>query len=450
MSTFGTRTRVRGYLSNNGLDIRILAAGPSQNFNNYAGRPPPMGESLVMTDVVQPNFRARQANGEVIFNPMTSTRVSIKGGTVAPGATYINPGWAYGQRYWYTGADLLAYAIAGAQDYSLTLTTQMPAAFMPPSLCGASSTRVVAEASTKALRSPSSANSLVTLAELHKAKALFPGLLDNWTRVFRQLNSAGTRRRNLTSLQASKQAKRNLATLDKEVIEAYLAIRFGLRPLIMDTLGAIKAIQSALSGYGENNRHTTRGSASVANSSVRTGYFDNGAWRTSYTRADNHRMSVRATSLWEYKLDLARDLGFSISAIPEAAMDLVKFSFIVNWIVNINDYCSYLGTLGDPALSHLGGCYTLLDERSSVWQATGTTMTDPTFICDPQCGGIVSSSFVKKERVVGLRPGLVVRASPLAFLGDGRLLDAIALTRQQLRGRNVRRLRSLSASYGHF
>lgn len=448
MSAYGLRTRVRGYLSNNGLDVTINAAGPSATFANYVGRPPPMGESMSMTDTVLQRYSERSAKGEVMFNPMVSERVSVMGGSVAPGATYNVPGWAHGQRYWYTGSSFLAYAIAGALDFSLdTTSTKLHPAFDPPDLVGNTSSRAIAQASTQALRSPSNANMLVTLAELDRTRRLLPGLLENWTRVFRQLNKIDTRRgKPLTLVQASRQSMRNLTVLDKELVGAYLAIRFGLRPLIMDTLGAIKAVQQATSAIEKNNRHTTRGSAVAANSRVSSGFMDSGAWRTSYTRSDSHRLSVRAMNLWEFRMDLTRDLGFSIAAIPEAAVDLLRFSFVLNWVVNINDYCSYIGTLADPTLSSIGGCYTVLDERTSVWQATGTEMTDPSFDCLPQCTGVVSSSSVKKTRVVGLKPSLVLRASPLAFLGDMRLLDAIALLRVQTRGGNVRRLQKLSAS----
>lgn len=224
-------------------------------------------------------------------------------------------------------------------------------------------------------------------------------------------------------------------------------MRFGLRPLIMDTMSAVKAVNKALSSEVEETRLTSRGSASADQSDVTTGYSDVGAWRTHWTRSANHRVSVRAMALWELKLTLSRDLGFSLSAVPEAIVDLVRFSFVLNWIVNINDYCSYLGASVDPGLKVAGSCHVLTDEKSATWQANGTEMTQPDFICSPQTSGVVASSTRDVTRVLGLQPGLVIRAQPLRFLQDARLIDAVALIRTLTRTRKVQALARISKRY---
>lgn len=141
---------------------------------------------------------------------------------------------------------------------------------------------------------------------------------------------------------------------------------------------------------------------------------------------------------------MANQSGLSLTQVPEAAIDLVTFSFVLNWVVNVNDFFAALGSFISPGTKSLGGCYVVERLNTSTWQCTGTTSTDPYYAVKRQTVGIITAVTEEKYRVVGLpAPKLVVRADPFRFLTDGRLVDAIALLRQQTRGRNVQLMRTL-------
>jgi hypothetical protein len=239
----------------------------------------------------------------------------------------------------------------------------------------------------------------------------------------------------------------DLSETERTLVTTWLIVRFGLRPLVADTLALMKMLNKA---YDANPvRLTQRGSSLASMGWTASFELPYGLSTVGFTQSYTENIHVRAMQLWECKLTRARDAGFSLSAVPEAAIDLVRFSFVVNWVVNLNDFFSAMGSFLDPGIKSVGGCYVLTEEQSSVWQATNTRITSgsPDWQVTRQVQGHVMMSRTRKRRFVGLpSPKLVVRADALKFLNDPRLVDAIALLAQQLRGRNVSILARLSAS----
>jgi hypothetical protein len=150
--------------------------------------------------------------------------------------------------------------------------------------------------------------------------------------------------------------------------------------------------------------------------------------------------------LWEAKVTRLDDLGVSLAHVPVALIDLTSFSFVLNWVVNINDFASALGSALQPGWTSMGGVYVARRETSLYTIATGTTITDTTnYTLNRGVEGHVGVVETHVSRVPGLpRPSLGLRARPLAFLDDFRLLDAVALFRHQVRGRGVQRLAKIS------
>lgn len=412
-------------------------SGPVSNGGGQYGFLSPLGEQEGMTDVVQHAFKKRIALGEVIFNPMTYYRLS----TQSIGQNLVleqqTPTYAIGQKYGYTG-DYFLSKIGGVTPVA---STAVLPGLIPKELNTMPYDRAIAEAATQAWRYPSEANMLVTLAEMDKTRRLVPDLLTNWKKLFQRLNQDVKLSRHLSELQvARKVSAANLRTLIRSAEETWLALRFGVRPLIMDTLGVLKAVKQT---YKDSPvRFTQRGHSVVALSDVvNTFFMDGPSYRVDYTQSRQHTLDIRAMNLWEVKMDMLRNAGVSLAAIPEAVIDLARFSFVLNWVVNVNDFFASLGASVDPALKSLGGCYMMREEILSTWQITGDTYTDSTYAILTPSQGLITSSVIRKTRVVGLpSPKLVVRADPLKFTRDLRLLDASALLSQQLRGRNVKLL----------
>jgi len=413
-------------------------SGPVNNGGGLYGYTSPQGEQRGMTDVVQDDFKHRIASGEVIFNPMSSYRWTLTSVGQNLITEQVSPSYAAGQKYGYNGDYFLGH-IGGIVP---TQATAMHSALKPTSIETMPYNRAIAEAVTGAQRYPSDANLLVSLAEADKTRRLVPDLLNNWKRLFQRLNQDVKLSRHMSELQSAKRVSAaNLKSLERTATETWLAIRFGVRPLIMDTLGVLKAMKQSY----ENSpvRITQRGKSVESISDVQNAFFDDGPfYRVNYTRSRNHSLNVRAMNLWEVKMDMLRNAGVSLSAIPEAYIDLVRFSFVVNWVINVNDFFASLGAIADPGLTSLGGCYVLEESITSTWQVTSDIHTRPDFVLLQGTQGLINSASVYKTRLVGLpSPKLVVRADPLRFTRDLRLLDAVALLRQQLRGRNVKFMR---------
>jgi len=438
------RVRSRGS-ANSPQEFRVLDYNASGQLtsNALSGYTSPIGEWTVMEDRVVPCYNERISRGEVLFNPMTKVRTSLESSSNGASLVSIPPAVAGAINT--TTGDRLLILIGGKCDLNQVGPKLRAKSLNLPGL-----ERAISVATTATYRPPSEASSLVTLAELHKTMRLVPDLLKNWSQLFQKLNRVSVATRTQTALQNSKSLSlSNLRALERTLTETWLAMRFGVRPLISDTLGVMKVLKKVYEN-SEKIRMTSRGQASLSDSLVENLVIDAGCTRNPVTCSTHSEYAVRAMQLWEFKLEALRDLGFSISSIPEAAIDLVRFSFVFNWVANVNDFFASLGSSMDPGVKSFGGCYVVRELSTSTWQSTGMSSLCNTWgVLQPQ-SGIVTATTETTRRIVGLpSPKLVVRGDWSRFLSDFRLLDAIALSRQQLRGRNVQVLANLSARTGH-
>lgn len=413
-----------------------IGAGPVNNYSVVSGYCPPQGIVRTMSDIVVPQFRRRSAEGEVFFNPMSSTRAEFTSNSDSGVVRQVTPAWAAGQTY-RAGGDYLSYLLGG----SSTPVSKIPE---PVRLASLPVDAAVIEACTKAAARPSDASLLVTIAETQKTLRMLPGALHSWRGFLQRLNTVGPR--NWDEL--GRNTLRQLKAHERMLTEFWLQARFGLRPLVMDTLGALKAVQRV---YDDKLvRQTARGHATFSVSDVVSDFYG-GLQQRSYTRTTRNEVSVRAMSLWEGGLYLGDQLGLSARNVPEAVIDLTRFSFVVNWLVNVNDFARSLGSAFDSGFRTLGGCHVVTVSNSTVWQFTGSdTTSDPTYEVASDASGIATAVREERWRVPGLKaPKLALRADPYRFLTDLRLLDAATLLSQQLRRRNVRVLAGMSAK-AHF
>lgn len=227
-----------------------------------------------------------------------------------------------------------------------------------------------------------------------------------------------------------------MVDLADQVNNMYLMGRFGLRPLIMDSEGVLKAIQKQL-GIFIRERHTSRGAVSYSEENSGSTVASVGVLRVPYTFRHTQTVEIRAMQAWEAAVDAIRDAGISLEQIPEAAIDLVRYSFVVNWVVNLNDYASALANMyHQPNWRTLGSCMSARHEAVTICYVSGNAyITQPaTYELLTQPTGIATCTMLSKARSIGLpTPSLTVRARPLRWMEDARLLDAIGLLRNALR-----------------
>jgi hypothetical protein len=135
--------------------------------------------------------------------------------------------------------------------------------------------------------------------------------------------------------------------------------------------------------------------------------------------------------------------------VPLAVVDLARFSFVLNWIVNVNEFALAVGALLQPGWERLGGCYVERRETTTVYQTTGPTYVIPphnsiyTPVRDFEAMLVAGERTVRRVPVESKLPTLTLRADPLRWTRDLRLVDAALLLTQQLKGKGVRRMLTL-------
>lgn len=418
----------------------------------YSGTGTRVGEVVVMADRTVPKFRKEQGAGKVFFNPMNKVRTVVSDSTGGVSTRVVNPGSsAYNTTYTDTPG-VVPYVLKSiGTTYSGTVPrVWSDETIQPIRLSTLPIDRAVFEACTKAGGLPSKANLLVTMAEYRQLMSLAPDLLGSWTRFFRRINDQRSRVPELRlnsqlqqKYQGGKAPVQFLRDQWRDIVQMWLISRFGIRPLVMETMGVLRAIEKL---QDQHSRHTSRGSATARDSADYNGVVRFGVGDWQFATSVHNEVHVRAMQLFEGQLTLAKDIGLAISSIPEAAIDLVRFSFVLNWVVNVNDFFRALGRFADPSFKSLGSCYVVDETYSTVWQALGAISNSTSYAIEKQPTGLLSSTIQIKRRVVGITPPkLVVRASPTQWVRDARLLDAVALLDVQLRGRNVRGLAGLSS-----
>lgn len=418
------RIRSKGGLTP-GVSLTDVGAGPVSNYSNVVGRGVAVGTHKTMTDVVTPQFRRLVAAGQVTFSPMSSLEWIHKPADIkSMQLTQVNPGWAVGQTYTGTG-DLVSMVLAGTNPP----VDSIPEAFRPKAVVSPSVIdRMISEACTKAQRIPSEANLLVTIAELRKTMRLVPDLWSNWYKFFQSFHGrVGYLYGRHLKANPKRQSAANLQALREVTQDTWLAMRFAVRPLVADTVGVIKALKTELSD--KPVRIAQRGTVQVFGSEVVNQSIILGINTFQVSSSHSHDTKVRAMSLFEMSQDsYEARTGLHWSHVPEAVIDLVGYSFVINWVLTLNDFFSALGQIAHPGIRTVGSCYVLTEDQSVTHQLLTSSSNDPNYTTSITAMGVSTVTRRCKTRIVGLRaPSIVLRADPFKFLRDARLVDAIAL-----------------------
>lgn len=361
------------------------------------------GSVETMTDVVVPNFSRRVSRGEVFFNPMTQTsETRTPGGGVGiklRGTIFgcANPQW-YGE--WdLTGDDtsrLAGAAFAASVPDNLSAQSVLTAAEIAA---------MGTEASTRALaqRGMSNANLWESIAEVRQTVGMLGSSLDS----------------------ANKVLSRVPARALSGVTNAYLLYRYGMRPVISD----INHILTNLDAKTERVRRTARGYSSVSRFKVETRTANVASGTVAVTASTTDSLTVRAMCLDEYVSYRMAQLGFTTKGLLTLPWELIPYSFVVDYFVNVGDTIKSL--VPTPSLTALGSC--LVSERTleTVYSLGQHTQTSTDYICTSPPTGTYRVQARSKVRSGLASPGLVIKSD---FRLDDltRVADLAALAVQRL------------------
>lgn len=278
------------------------------------------------------------------------------------------------------------------------------------SLSDASSLQTQVSTSVVSQRGRSNANTAENLAEWNKTMELLRRPLASW------MAKARKNRWVHTSLSGA---------------NGYLVYRYGISPLIRDMSAILQNLKTPTP-----SRHTTRSSESTSVSQQSTSETTLGLFGFNVQRSISETYTVRGMSIDEDThpgITQLRQLGLDGKSLITLPWELVPYSFVLDWFVNVGDV---LGAVTDSlSLGHrnLGSCLVgqrVITDVTSYIGYQKTLQSTYTVLRSP-CGTATNNVTIK-QRDVGLsKIGFVVK-SDFRFDRMTRIGDALALVVQQL------------------
>jgi hypothetical protein len=368
------------------------------------------------TDVVTPGFRKLSREGKVVNNPRTfSSEAQTASGTFSRvrsvaescGATHVhNEEDLTGPHGWY-------YA-SGTNSLSLPRTSL---------ITDEEISSAVGVAATQAWEKSNGhlADILVDVAEMRQTLKMFT----QPTSAIKPLLSAINRTRKGGLNAFGKVGDGTIASARN----LWLQYRYGVRPLVSSVNGILKALNKPPS----SKRQTFRGKYSLFKQGSTTGTTSTWSTRFNWEQSASDVVNIRAGILMEETLDLPTTLGVDGSGLLSLPWELVPFSFVADWFINVG---SFIGGLVPYLTKHpLATWYSVDRTRATVWKITSTTAVNPaSYTIVRPAQELRTATFVDKVRYPIL-PMPSIRLKPQALqnvFSDLRGLDAAALAMQQL------------------
>jgi hypothetical protein len=130
----------------------------------------------------------------------------------------------------------------------------------------------------------------------------------------------------------------SLSRGSKAASDQHLSIIFGILPAMSDVENMLKALLQET-----RSRRTARGFATDSMSTTWTRNWEDDHVTGTLTGTCTRIVSVRAGCLYDIASETGLDrLGFSIREIPNAALELTRMSFVLNWFVNVQNFLGAL------------------------------------------------------------------------------------------------------------
>lgn len=305
------------------------------------------GTIKTTTDEVIPDFHKRKARGDIFnnaFSSVTDTRAHIPGPwNQVHVSTSGNAG------------DIVKYAYQGL-PVSEDLTGWPASDFA----------YVLSDASTRVYEKLNQAEvqGLVFLAELRKTIAMLRNPLANLHTIVDGLSS------------------RDLRRVADGAASQHLMWMFGVKPLLSDINAAVKVLRTLTRPKRFTVRATSKGLREETVDSPWSWDIFTGYSRL-YRKAEHeYRTYVLYETLPGYG-DAADRFGLRLVDVPGAMWELIPYSFVVDWLVNVGDYIAAMTPkvgvkiLAEGYTHHvsetLTRCVYITGDNNSLWNADSSS-----------------------------------------------------------------------------
>jgi hypothetical protein len=354
------------------------------------------GEINTTFDWVSPGYRSRVARGEVINHSYWNRKVSY---------SHNWTGFKYQRN---TGSGATIKTFEGDLWY-----TSPPLLSLANRPSGVPYSTLKMEAGTKALATLNSSDiqGLVEIAEAHKVRDTLRPRIDGLNRhLYRELSRTKP---------LSAKAIVALGGINKVITTNWLRYRYGIMPIMYLIEDAVVGPKIKLV------RDTARGHASYSDSGSYSETKSANFYSDEYQIDWSYDLEVSAGILYRPDWSLNR-YGISIKEIPGAAIELIPYTFVADWFVNLSPFVnSIVMPLGVKQLA--SWTVTRETHRSTLdVQSTWVGTSSYTNLKSTSGGYTIEVEFT--YRSPGVSRGLVPRWTSIKQIGsDKRLFDAYAL-----------------------
>lgn len=295
------------------LSITVPDSGERTSFSYRAN-----SYTKTITDIVTPHFHKRRKQGEIFNNPCT---ISVRTATEEPinfsatGISYNNCG--IHNHTSQSGNVPFSLWYGGSMSNESTYLQHVD---LPTLDVERLKNIAVTDAYSKIELSESQA--LATIAELEESIASIISAFSKAIKIFKAI-----RRKDLLALRGM--------ISPKELADAYMEYRYGLRPIVYDVTDLI----SAISTLGKNfvpKRQTFRSRRSESKTAIGRNHSitPGGMYTLNFVTCASRTVEVSAGVLTDIEFLNAFNI-FGLDQPFETVWELIPFSFIVDWFFNV-------------------------------------------------------------------------------------------------------------------
>lgn len=372
-----------------------------------------IGTLRTMQDWVAPHFRERSRKGEVIIHPFSSSiETQLGGGTFSRVRSVANSCTSPTTK---NEEDL-------SGPYSLYAFKGLSRLDFASLIAQSEIDEAVRVAATRAWKDSNGheADVLTDIAEYRQTVRMLANPLSAMDSLMRSIKQSQKK--------GSLNVKGVVAGAARSAQDLWLQYRFGVRPIVSTVKGVIEALNEPK----PKRRWTARGKYTLNNQSSEQ--TSGSTWSTtcSYRIDRTDQVIVRAGILLEEEVTLQQSVGIDASGMLSLPWELVPYSFVADWFLNVGDYISSLV----PYFSKhpLGSWWTVERRRTSKYDVLSTSAATSTYTIVRPVTDHREGSLVEKTRYLAL-PGPSLTAKPQslnAVLHDLRLIDSFALACQRI------------------